>query len=321
VESPVPTRNAARPLLKWAGGKRQLLPALRPYFPARYRRYIEPFFGSGAVFFDLYGSGALAGRRAWLLDANADLIGCYQTLADKTDEVIAALRALATGHDAGGSDFYYQVRDEQFNPARAAGTLYTPELAAMLIYLNRTGFNGLFRLNRRGEFNVPAGRYARPRICDEDHLRVVAGALRNPAITLEHGSFDRALDEAGTGDFVYCDPPYAPVSRTACFANYTASGFTSHDQLRLQRGLIAAAQRGASIVVSNSSTAEIEDLYSTPEVLRAHLRIERVRARRAINSRPDARGPIEELVITNTALNVRPKMLKAQGNVVARKRA
>jgi DNA adenine methylase len=321
VESPLPTRNAGRPLLKWAGGKRQLLPALRRYYPARYRRYIEPFFGSGAVFFDLYGSGALAGIPAWLVDANADLIGCYRTLADQTDEVLAALRVLAAGHDAGGSKFYYRVRDDRFNPARAEGTPYTPDLAAMLIYLNRTGFNGLFRLNRRGEFNVPAGRYAKPRICDEDHLNVVAGALRSPAITLEHGSFDRALSHAGPGDFVYCDPPYAPVSRTACFANYTADGFTSHDQLRLQRALIAAAQRGASIVMSNSSTPEIEDLYSTPAVLRAHLRIERVQARRAINSRPDARGPIEELVITNTALNVRPRMLKAHRTVLARKRA
>jgi DNA adenine methylase len=257
------------------------------------------------VFFDLYGSGALAGRRAWLLDDSGDLIGCYRMLADRTEEVLAALRGLATGHRAGGADFYYEVRDRQFNPARAAGTAYTPELAAMLIYLNRTGFNGLFRLNRRGDFNVPAGRYAIPRICDEDHLRVVAGALRSPAITLEHGSFDRALADAGRGDFVYCDPPYAPVSRTACFANYTASGFTPSDQLRLQRALVAAAGRGASIVLSNSSVPEIEHLYSTPEVSGAHLRIERVRARRAINSRPDARGEIEELVITNVVAGPR----------------
>jgi DNA adenine methylase len=310
VESLVPTRNAGRPLLKWAGGKRQLLPALRPYFPRHYRRYIEPFFGSGAVFFDLFSSGALAGKRAWLVDANADLIGCYRMLADRTDEVLAALRRLATGHHAGGADFYYQVRDRQFNPARAAGTPYTPELAAMLIYLNRTGFNGLFRLNRRGAFNVPVGRYANPSICDEPHLRVVADALRNSAITIEQGSFEGALAEAGAGDFVYCDPPYAPVSRTACFANYTARGFTSDDQLRLQQALVAAAGRGASIVLSNSAAPEIEDLYATPEATRAHLRIERVKARRAINSRADARGKIDELVITNTPRKPRLPMLK-----------
>lgn len=296
-----------RPLLKWAGGKRQLLPTLRGYYPAKYERYIEPFFGSGAVFFDLYSSGRLEGRRAWLVDANADLIGCYRMLADRTDEVIAALHTLAGGHLIGGAAFYYDVRDRRFNPARAADAAYTPALAAMFIYLNRTGFNGLYRVNRLGGFNVPAGRYANPRICDEEHLRVVADALRSPAVTFEHGAFDRALARAGSGDFIYCDPPYAPVSRTSCFANYTANGFTSHDQLRLQRALIAAATRGATVVLSNSSAPEIERLYSMPEAVDARLRIKRVPARRAINSRAEARGPIDELVITNA---IRPKMLR-----------
>jgi DNA adenine methylase len=323
VESPVSTRNSGRPLLKWAGGKRQLLPALRPFFPRHYRRYIEPFFGSGAVFFDLYSSGALAGRRAWLVDDNADLIGCYRMLADRTDEVLGALHRLAAGHHAGGDDFYYEVRDGQFNPARAAGTPYTPELAAMLIYLNRTGFNGLFRVNRRGEFNVPVGRYANPSICDEPHLRAVAGALRSSTITLQHGSFDLALAEAGSGDFVYCDPPYAPMSKTACFANYTAGGFTPADQLRLRQALVGAARRGASIVLSNSAAPEIEELYATREASRAHLRIERVKARRAINSRADARGEIDELVITNTPQKPRLSMLKmpARATETQRRRA
>jgi len=317
VRSCAPNPVVSRPLLKWAGGKRQLLPKLRACYPAKYRRYIEPFFGSGAVFFDLYSSGSLAGRHAWLVDDNADLIGCYQTLVDSTDEVITALRALAQGHLIGGSAFYYDVRDCRFNPARAAGAAYTPALAAMLIYLNRTGFNGLFRVNRLGEFNVPAGRYANPRICDEENLREVAHALRGREVTLEHGSFDRALAGAGRGDFVYCDPPYAPISRTACFASYTASGFTSHDQIRLQRALIAAARRGAMVVLSNSSAPEIERLYSTPEARRAGLRLERVDARRAINSRADARGPVKELVITNV---IRPRMLRA-GLTAARKGA
>ena len=311
MRSRAPNPVVSRPLLKWAGGKRQLLPKLRGYYPAKYRRYIEPFFGSGAVFFDLYGSGSLAGRRAWLVDDNADLIGCYRMLVDRTDDVIAALRALAQGHLLGGSAFYYDVRDRRFNPARAAGASYTPALAAMLIYLNRTGFNGLFRVNRLGEFNVPAGRYANPRICDEDHLRAVAHALRGPDVIVEHESFDRALAGAGRGDFVYCDPPYAPLSATSCFASYTAGGFTAHDQLRLQRAIIGAAGRGAHVVLSNSSAPEIENLYATPEALRAHLRIERVNARRAINSRPGGRGPIDELVVTNAPPEPRPRMLKA----------
>jgi DNA adenine methylase len=137
------------------------------------------------------------------------------------------------------------VRDTRFNPLRAAlqarasapgdvADMYTSGLAAMLIFLNRTGFNGLFRLNRSGGFNVPAGRYTNPRICDETHLRSVAAALATPGVTIALQPFDRTLDDAGAGDFVYCDPPYAPLSRTSSFANYTADGFTAFDQRRLQ---------------------------------------------------------------------------------------
>jgi DNA adenine methylase len=191
---------------------------------------------------------------------------------------------------------------------RAASDAYTPEMAAMLIYLNRTGFNGLFRLNKAGEFNVPAGRYTNPRIVDEEHLRQVAAALRSRGVALINGSFDEALADTGQGDFIYCDPPYAPVSRTACFANYTARGFTLGDQERLQQALIEAANRGALVVLSNSSAPDIERLYSTREAKRAQLRIRRVDARRSINSRGDSRGPVTELVITNV---LRLTMLRA----------
>jgi DNA adenine methylase len=299
---------AGRPLLKWAGGKRQLLPALRPYYPAAFTRYIEAFFGSGAVFFDLHASGRLAGRQAWLIDDNADLIGCYRTLTAQTDAVIRELRLLAAGHEQRGSDFYYEVRDGRFNPMRAASTPYTPELAAMLIYLNRTGFNGLFRLNKAGAFNVPAGRYVNPRIVDEAHLRQVASALRSPGVTLIRGSFDQVLAGTAKGDFIYCDPPYAPLSRTACFANYTAQGFGHDDQQQLQQALIVAARRGAPVVLSNSSAPEIERLYSTREARLAQLRVKRVYARRAINSRAESRGPIAELIVTNV---LKPRMLRA----------
>jgi DNA adenine methylase len=222
--------------------------------------------------------------------------------------VIAELRLLASEQNARGNEFYYEVRDTRFNPMRAASSTYTPELAAMLIYLNRTGFNGLFRVNRAGEFNVPVGRYANPRIVDEPHLRQVAAALRSRGITLVEGPFDGALHNAGKGDFIYCDPPYAPVSRTACFANYTATGFTLTDQKRLQQALIDAATRGAQVVLSNSCAPDIVALYSTSEARRAQLRIERVDARRAINSRADSRGPVTELVITNV---LKRKMLRA----------
>ena len=163
--------TSARPLLKWAGGKRQLLPTIRRYYPAQFRRYIEPFFGSGAVFFDLAGSGALDGRDVWLLDVNRDLVDCYHMLRDRTEAVIARLQSLAASHARRGEDFYYEVRDQRFNPARAAGEHRTPELAAMLIYLNRTGFNGLYRLNRRGDFNMLRRASATHRTCARSRPR------------------------------------------------------------------------------------------------------------------------------------------------------
>lgn len=289
------------PFLKWVGGKRQLLEQLRTWYPPTFRRYIEPFVGSGAVFFDLYNAGAFSepGRRAWLVDNNADLVGCYEMVRDRTEEVISALQRLESAHRRGGEAHYYEIRDRRFNPQRASGATYTPQLAAMLIYLNRTGYNGLFRLNRRGEFNVPAGRYANPRICDVVRLRAVAAVLQDPRVRLERGSFERALAAAGDGDFVYCDPPYVPLSKTASFASYTASGFSASDQERLQRAVIDASKRGAQVVVSNSSAPDVRRLYGGVEAKRAGLWVAPVMARRAINSAAGLRGPITELVATN----------------------
>lgn len=297
------------PLLKWAGGKRQLLPVLRRHYPARFSRYIEPFLGSGAVFFDLYAAGRLEGCRVRLTDVNADLIGCYQMVRDRPDAVIAALAELEEEHRAGGADCYYDVRDRRFNPARPGSAAYTPALAAMLIYLNRTGYNGLFRLNRKGAFNVPAGRYANPRICDAPAIHAAARAFGGQHIEIECVPFEDVLAETRAGDFVYCDPPYAPLSRTASFAHYTAGGFGAPDHLRLQQAIVTAAVRGAAVLVSNSSAPEIEAVYATPAARLAGLRIERVPARRAINSRATLRGPVDEFVIANTHAIAKPAML------------
>jgi DNA adenine methylase len=305
--------SAVRPLLKWAGGKRQLLPHLRRFYPSVFGRYIEPFFGSGAVFFDLYSHGRLKGRPVWLTDSNRDLVDCYLTLRDDTEAVVSALARLAEEHSARGASCYYEVRDGRFNPARLAGRAYTPELAAMLIYLNRTGFNGLFRLNRAGAFNVPAGRYVNPTICDPDHLSAVARAFRERSTRIEHASFEVALRASGPGDFVYCDPPYAPLSRTSSFASYTAEGFSALDQDRLRAAVIAAAIRGATVVLSNSSASEIEAGYASRAARAAGLTVARVPARRAINARASGRGPVEELIVTNSPafLRVKPRMARA----------
>jgi DNA adenine methylase len=345
-----------RPLLKWAGGKRQLLPELRAFYPTSFNQYWEPFLGSGAVFFDLYASGRLAGYPARLLDSNPDLIACYERVRDEPEAVIAALHRLAAEHRKRGSAHYYEVRDRRFNPLRMAlisnsspqrtqwtqrrqkeipparracietsGSVrlqpdvatpgpncraplgedstelqYTPELAAMLIYLNRTGFNGLFRLNAAGGFNVPVGRYENPLICDGANLRRVAAALNEPGITLACRTFDRVLDEARAGDFLYFDPPYAPVSRTAQFTSYTAEGFGHAEQRRLQTLIVQLAHRGCQVLLSNSTALQISELYERDAAAKeAGLRCYRVPARRAINSNASRRGPVTEFLVTN----------------------
>jgi DNA adenine methylase len=302
----VANHGGVSPLLKWAGGKRQLLPQIRTFYPATFNRYIEPFFGSGAVFFDLHAMGRLRSRDVLLIDSNADLIGCYETVRDHCEHVLSCLDDLARGHADAGRTHYYAVRDERFNPLRDANRhadgriAYTPELAAMLIYLNRTGFNGLFRLNARGGFNVPAGRYSQPAIVNRDRLRRVAEALAAPGVRLFRGSFESARETAEAGDFLYADPPYAPVSRTANFTAYTAARFDDDDQQRLQQLVIAVARRGCHVLLSNSTASEIETLYErSAEARAAGLRTFRVSARRAINSNAARRGSVEEFLITN----------------------
>jgi DNA adenine methylase len=299
--------SAVRPILKWAGGKRQLLPELRPFYPPRFNRYFEPFLGSGAVFLDLHNTGRLGRAEVRLSDINADVIGCYRAVRDAPDEVIAALRTLETGYKSGGAAQFYEVRDRRFNPARRAiqasgdpARGYTPLLAAMLIFLNRTGYNGLFRVNARGEFNVPAGRYGNPTICDEANLRAWSAALAHPRVSVEVGAFDAALAGAGQDDFVYLDPPYAPLSGTARFTSYTAGGFDATQQEQLQRAVIALAARGAAVLLSNSAAPQIRALYAGRGAARlAGLRATTVAARRAINSRAASRGPVREYLITN----------------------
>jgi DNA adenine methylase len=228
-----PVGEEARPILKWAGGKRQLLPALRRFYPPRFDRYVEPFLGSGAVFLDCHNRGLLQGRAVCLSDINADVIGCYGMVRDHVEAVIDSLEALEQRHRESAADhFYYEVRDGRFNRIRTGlpegselAASYTPELAAMLIYLNRSGYNGLFRVNSRGEFNVPAGRYEKITICDSANLRRVSGALNRPGLQLIVCRFEDALAPCGTGDFVYLDPPYAPLSRTAQFTSCPAGGF------------------------------------------------------------------------------------------------
>ena len=232
----------------------------------------------------------------------------YLMVRDHIDRVIRHLAQLARDCAQDPKAHYYRIRDEQFNPRRQRifngdapqSARYTPALAAKLIYLNRTGFNGLFRLNSRGRFNVPIGRYANPLICDRENLRLVAQALSIARADISQAGFESVLDRAVAGDFLYFDPPYAPLSRTALFTSYTATGFGQADQERLQRVVVELARRGCWVVLSNSTAPEIADLYDGNRTAEAvGLRAYRVSARRAINSKASARGKVSEYLISN----------------------
>jgi DNA adenine methylase len=240
-------------------------------------RHVEPFIGGGALFF------AQRPRRALLCDINASLVATYAAVRDDVEQVIDDLGRLANGHD---KSTYYAVR-ERYNHARK---LPACERAAMFIYLNKTCFNGLHRVNQRGEFNVPAGSYVRPRILDTEALRAASAQLQGAE--LRCASFETLLGTAKPGDFVYFDPPYEPVSLSANFTSYAQQGFGRADQLRLRDVFAALDRRGCRLMLSNSDVPFIRDLYRG-------FRVDVVSAPRAINCDPTKRGSVNEVVVRN----------------------
>ena len=272
---------SATPIVKWVGGKGRLLPQLMPLLPAgvELMRHVEPFVGGGAVFF------GLRPERALLCDVNPTLVDTYTAVRDDVDAVIEHLRALAHDHDR-DVRAYYRVR-ERYNRARK---LAPAQRAAMFVYLNKTCFNGLHRVNRRGEFNVPAGRYDKPRILNEVVLRAASTELSRAELSCS--GFERLLTAARPGDFVYLDPPYEPVSQTASFTAYAQDGFGREDQLRLRDVFAVLDRRGCKLMLSNSDVPFIRDLYQ-------RWNISRVSASRAVNSDPGKRGPVQEVVVRN----------------------
>ena len=269
-----------RPFLKWAGGKRQLLGELIPCVKAagEFGRYYEPFLGGGALFFQMVRTGRLR-RNATLSDSNPNLIDAYWGVKKDVQEVIRLLLNHKSRHS---KEYYYRVRAN------------VPEdrlkRAARIIYLNKTCYNGLYRENRKGEFNVPCGRYKNPTICDEENLRAVSDALKRARIDTKR--FARVLSAAKPGDLVYFDPPYHPVSKTASFTSYEKRGFDENSQRGLAHTFRRLDNMGVKVVLSNSMTPLVQELYSG-------FRIEEVMANRAVNSRADRRGKVSEALIRN----------------------
>ena len=268
---------ALRPIVKWAGGKTRLLGSLMKLAPRRVRTYAEPFAGGAAFFFALAGEKPRRFERGVLCDANPELVACYRAVQRDVARVITAL-----GRYKYDRALYYETRDKD-----TAG-LDDVERAARLIFLNRTCYNGLWRVNSKGKFNVPFGRYRSPRICDPDALRAASQALAGA--TILSGDFTSATRELGAGDFVYFDPPYVPASKTADFTSYAAGGFGASDQARLVAEMKRLREAGATVVLSNADTPETRALYKD-------FRKRSVAMPRAINSNASKRGKARELVV------------------------
>ena len=272
-----------KPFVKWVGGKRQLLTQFRRlnlYPPERFDiktgRYFEPFVGGGAVFFDLLP------EEGFLSDLNKELVTTYNVIKNDVDGLIASLKKHKTE-----KEYFLKVRSQ--DPSRLSDLA----VASRFIFLNRTCFNGMYRVNSKGGFNVPYGKYSNPLICDEDNLKKVSKALQG--IEIKHKDYKEVLKKAKKGDFVYFDPPYYPVSKTASFTSYTAESFLDKEQTELRDTVLELNKRGCYVMLSNSDTPFINKIYSGFK----GIRISKVEAGRAINSNGSGRGKITEVLVTN----------------------
>jgi DNA adenine methylase len=275
------------PFVKWAGGKTQLLPALDKHIPFAFNRYFEPFLGGGPMFFFL--SSKNLQFTSYLSDINQELISAYKVVKYKVDELIGLLRHHEKEYKKLPYEYYYELR------ATIKPSLTEVERAARFITLNRTCYNGLYRVNSRGIFNVPMGRYKNPVICDSANLKRVSDALRDSKAELRTGDYkDILLNEAGEDDFIYLDPPYNPVSNTAYFTRYTHSGFTSKDQEELASVFGLLNDRKCKVLLSNSNTPFIRNLYKDFANYTEELDVVR-----AINSNASKRMGHKELLIRN----------------------
>ena len=266
------------PFLKWVGGKRQLLNEIRSFIPNRFNRYFEPFLGGGAVFFDLMP------MHASLNDVNSELVNCYEVVRDNVEALVEHLHRHKYEKD------YFLAQRGLDRAKGGLAKLSKLERASRFIYLNRTGFNGLYRVNSKGFFNVPFGRYKNPNLVNIKGLRSCSQALQSAKIT--NRDFSEILAECKRDDFVYLDPPYVPVSPTASFTQYAKDNFGKAEQERLALDLHKLNQKGVQFLASNSYTPLVLELYSG-------LSIHTVYAKLAINSQPDGRHAIKEVLISN----------------------
>jgi len=278
-----------KPFLKWAGGKTQLLSQFDSILPKKFNNYIEPMVGGGAVYFHLYKKQLI--NNAVLIDLNAELINVYQVLKENVDSLLEKLVEMKDIYQANPKTYFYKIRNiDRDNNFHKKDNL---EKAARTIFLNKTCFNGLFRVNKKGLFNTPIGRYSNPTIVDKDNLLEVSKALQN--VQIVNADFEDSINYVNENDFIYIDPPYYPISKTAYFTSYTKDNFLEDEQIRLRDFAIKLAKKKALVMLSNSDTDFIKEIYNEPNMFNIH----KVNAKRFINSKSSGRGLICELVITN----------------------
>lgn len=295
-------KKKVKPFLKWAGGKGQLLPEIEKYYPFKngeITKYAEPFVGGGAVLFDILSKYEL--EAVYISDINAELINTYCIIRDDVDKLIDMLMGMQNiflPMNTDGRKAYYLAKRSRFNDLKVTGhENINIEKAALMIFLNKTCFNGLFRVNKKGLFNVPMGAYKNPVICDEENLRVVSENLQN--VTIVCGDYRESADFVDNSTFVYFDPPYRPLTDTASFTAYTENTFNDAKQIELSKFVDDMHRKGAKVVVSNSDpkNSNIEDNFFD-NIYSSH-KIERVEATRMINCNSEGRGKIKELLISN----------------------
>ncbi len=273
-----------RPFVKWAGGKRQLIPILNGNIPKSFGTYYEPFLGGGALLFHI-----LTERNAQkcsISDLNSDLVLTYTTIRNRIDELISSLKNHERNYQRDSKTYYYSIRES--NPRNEI------EKTSRLLFLNRTCFNGLYRVNSKGKFNVPLGKYSNPNIVNEENLRSVSAILQSSKVAIKCRDFESGLQDAKKGDLVYFDPPYQPVSQTANFTSYTNKSFTYDDLNRLAKLCMKLDSKGCKVLLSNSDSKEVAEIFS-----KKPWKINRIQVNRSINSNSKKRTGHFELLIKN----------------------
>lgn len=272
------------PVVKWVGGKRQLLSDMVPLLPKKISTYVEPFIGGGALLFHLQPSKAI------INDYNSELMNVYTVIKEHPNELILSLE---NHRDNNSEEYFYEIRS--LDRKKNFSQLSDVDKASRILYLNKTGYNGLFRVNKAGQLNVPYGRYKNPAIVNETTIKAVSNYFNSSNIKLLNGDYKNALKGLRNGAFVYFDPPYMPISSSSSFTGYTESGFNYDKQVELRDECLKLHSKGIKFLQSNSYSKEILKLYSDTNIFK----IEVVKAKRSINSKADKRGEISEVLIYN----------------------